>query len=207
LRESGSATLAYADATSPAVPVALFGAAWGGCCYAPLNFRLPVDSLQAQVTRLDKATLVGSHEITSRIGSIPTATTDEWMQMVATSSVGEPSTGHEPDPQGAAVILFTSGSSGMPKAALLSHDNLTSYVMETVEFASADSTDGLLLVAPPFHIAGTAAVLSSVYAGRRLLLLPAFSPEAGPGPDRGSYPCLRRPHHAGPDRAVHGRAP
>jgi acyl-CoA synthetase (AMP-forming)/AMP-acid ligase II len=35
-----------------------------------------------------------------------------------------------------------------------------------------------MLAAPPFHIAGVAAVLSSVYSGRRLLPLAAFTPEA-----------------------------
>ena len=35
-----------------------------------------------------------------------------------------------------------------------------------------------MLAAPPFHIAGVAAVLSSIYSGRRLLPLPAFTPEA-----------------------------
>jgi acyl-CoA synthetase (AMP-forming)/AMP-acid ligase II len=83
----------------------------------------------------------------------------------------------EPEPEVAAVILFTSGSSGTPKAALLTHDNLLSYVMETVEFASAEEDEALILAAPPFHIAGVAAVLTSVYSGRRLLPLPAFTPE------------------------------
>ncbi len=50
--------------------------------------------------------------------------------------------------------------------------------METVEFASAGEDEALLLAAPPFHIAGVAAVLSSVYAGRRLVPLPSFTPEA-----------------------------
>ena len=31
---------------------------------------------------------------------------------------------------------------------------------------------------PPYHVAGIAAVLSSVYAGRRIVQLPSFSPEA-----------------------------
>ena len=83
-----------------------------------------------------------------------------------------------PEPEGAAVILFTSGSSGAPKAALLSHDNLMSYIMDTVEFLGAGEEEALVLAAPPFHIAGVAAVLSSVYSGRRLLPLPAFTPEA-----------------------------
>lgn len=176
LSASGSATLTYADTTSLAVPVALFGAAWCGCSYAPLNFRLPADSLRAQVFRLDNPTLVGSGDITSSIGLTPSMPTGDWLNTLATSSAGENEDGYALDPERAAVILFTSGSSGAPKAALLSHDNLTSYVMETVEFACADSGERLLLAAPPFHIAGVAAVLSSIYSGRRLLTLPSFTP-------------------------------
>ena len=51
------------------------------------------------------------------------------------------------------------------------------YVMDTVEFAGAGEDEALVLAAPPFHIAGVAAVLSSVYSGRRLLPLPNFTPE------------------------------
>ena len=82
-----------------------------------------------------------------------------------------------PSPVRPAVILFTSGSSGTPKAALLTHENLLSYVMETVEFAGADDDEALMLAAPPFHIAGVAAVLSSVYTGRRIVPLAGFDPE------------------------------
>src|SRR5439155_23572359 len=34
-----------------------------------------------------------------------------------------------------------------------------------------------LVSVPPYHVAGTAAVLTSVYGGRRLLYLPQFAPD------------------------------
>ena len=52
-----------------------------------------------------------------------------------------------------------------------------SYILGTVEFASAPEEDAALVSVPPYHIAGIAALLSSIYAQRRMLLLPAFSPE------------------------------
>jgi acyl-CoA synthetase (AMP-forming)/AMP-acid ligase II len=48
--------------------------------------------------------------------------------------------------------------------------------MDTVEFAGSGEDEALLLAAPPFHIAGVAAVLTSVYSGRRILPLPSFTP-------------------------------
>ncbi|MEY2566966.1 MAG: hypothetical protein QOE35_1495 [Actinomycetota bacterium] len=77
-----------------------------------------------------------------------------------------------------AVLLFTSGTTGPPKAAVLKHDHLTSYVFGTVEFMGAGEDEATLISVPPYHVAGVSAVLSSVYSGRRIVYLPQFSPEA-----------------------------
>jgi acyl-CoA synthetase (AMP-forming)/AMP-acid ligase II len=76
-----------------------------------------------------------------------------------------------------AVLLFTSGTTGPPKAAVLKHEHLTSYIFGTVEFMGAEEDEAALISVPPYHVAGIAAVLSSVYAGRRIVYLPQFSPE------------------------------
>jgi acyl-CoA synthetase (AMP-forming)/AMP-acid ligase II len=77
-----------------------------------------------------------------------------------------------------AVLLFTSGTTGPPKAAVLRHDHLTSYVFSTVEFMGSEDDEATLVSVPPYHVAGVSAVLSSVYSGRRIVYLPQFSPEA-----------------------------
>lgn len=175
---TGAGTLAYADAGSIAVPTALFGAAWAGMTYAPLNFRLPPSSLAAQIERLEAPWTVASPEMADRLGLPADQSTTRWMSTVTTVANDDDGDGpYQPEPERPAVILFTSGSSGTPKAALLTHENLLSYVMETVEFAGADDDEALVLATPPFHIAGVAAVLTSVYAGRRILPMSGFDPE------------------------------
>ena len=176
LIDAGAHTLAFADVNSAAVPVALFGAAWAGAAYAPLNFRLPPASLAAQVDRLDRPATLATAELAGQLGATGARSTVDWWGEV--DGAGEEGTApYAAEPPGPAVILFTSGSSGTPKAAVLTHENLLAYIMETVEFIGADEDEALLLAAPPFHIAGVAAVLSSVYSGRRLLTLPGFTPE------------------------------
>ena len=178
LKANGAGTLAYADVSSAAVPTALFGAAYAGASYAPLNFRLPPESLRSQVARLDHPTVVASAALAPELADPPATERSAWLERLRAGADGTSAGEYEPEPERSAVILFTSGSSGSPKAALLSHDNLMSYIMDTVEFAGAGEEEALMLAAPPFHIAGVAAVLSSVYSGRRLLPLAAFTPEA-----------------------------
>jgi len=74
------------------------------------------------------------------------------------------------DPDATAVLLFTSGTTGEPKAAVLRHKNLASYVMSQ-EFASADEDEAALVSVPPYHIASVSSALSTVYIGRRVLQL------------------------------------
>nr|MCS5568802.1 fatty acid--CoA ligase family protein [Pseudomonadales bacterium] len=76
-----------------------------------------------------------------------------------------------------AVLLFTSGTTGAPKAAVLRQKHLVSYILGSVEFMGADEEEAALVCVPPYHIAGIAAVLSSVYSGRRVVQLANFSAE------------------------------
>jgi fatty-acyl-CoA synthase len=83
----------------------------------------------------------------------------------------------EQDPDDTAVLLFTSGTTGEPKAAVLRHRHLTSYVLESVEFLGAAPEEAALVSVPPYHVAGIAGVLSAVWSGRRLVYLSQFTPE------------------------------
>ena len=161
--------LAYLAEAHPSFPAALFGAALAGTQFVPLNYRLTEAQLEAQMKRISPAKL-----ITDKPVSI------EGISCVSQSDIlaGETAVTEAPDEDGAvAVELFTSGTTGEPKSAILRHSNLMAYIFGTVEFMSAGEDEAALLTVPPYHIAGIAAVLSSTYAGRRMVQLPNFTPE------------------------------
>jgi acyl-CoA synthetase (AMP-forming)/AMP-acid ligase II len=59
---------------------------------------------------------------------------------------------------------------------VLRHKHLVSYILGSVEYMGAAESDGLLMSVPPYHIAGMASVLSSIYSGRKIVQLPNFTP-------------------------------
>jgi malonyl-CoA/methylmalonyl-CoA synthetase len=78
-----------------------------------------------------------------------------------------------------ALICYTSGTTGAPKGAMLTHGNLLASA-EMLRLAWRWSEeDGLVLALPLFHIHGLGVgVHGSLLAGGRLLLLPRFESEA-----------------------------
>jgi acyl-CoA synthetase (AMP-forming)/AMP-acid ligase II len=167
------------DESSEAAPIALFGAAIAGIPYVPLNYRLADADLAALLARIAPAYLIGDVDRIERLNpgaghqAVSRAT---FVGAVEAADNSLPEL-EETDADIAAQI-FTSGTTAAPKAALLRHSNLLSYILGTVEFGSAAEEEAALVCVPPYHIAGIAALLSSVYAMRRVLLLPAFEPEA-----------------------------
>jgi acyl-CoA synthetase (AMP-forming)/AMP-acid ligase II len=180
LSESGRPRLGLLALNSEVVPIALFGSALAGRPFAPLNYRLADDQLGPLLVRLAPALLVGDAGMLSRaqhVSGLDPLSTDDFLVASATGAVRD-APGADGDPDAIAVLLFTSGTTGDPKAAVLRHRHLTSYVLSTVEFMSAGEDEATLVAVPPYHVAGIAAVLSSVYAGRRIVYLSTFSPEA-----------------------------
>ncbi|MBW2267943.1 MAG: acyl--CoA ligase [Deltaproteobacteria bacterium] len=176
VRRSGAKHLALLDVSSPAVPVALFAAAWAGVPFVPLNYRLTGDELHALLARIEPAYLVTEPERadTLRDRAAIVTTRQDFLAAARNNPTPEPSWSMDPDE--ISILLFTSGTTGTPKAAVLRHKHLVSYILGSVEFGAAAEDDAVLVSVPPYHIAGMASVLSSVYAGRRIVQLPNFDP-------------------------------
>jgi acyl-CoA synthetase (AMP-forming)/AMP-acid ligase II len=75
-------------------------------------------------------------------------------------------------------LIFTSGTTAMPKGVELTYLNLSLYVLNTMSPAdpSAEHEKTLLSVTIA-HVAGITAILSSIWGGRSLVILPQFDPE------------------------------
>jgi len=187
IRAAQVSQVALLDVASPALPLALFGAAWAGVPFTPLNYRLSGAELDALLERISPALLVTDSERAARLAQRPGLQVLAREDFIAHSTPGEADAAGEADappgdwsmqPEDPAVLLFTSGTTGAPKAAVLRHRHLVSYILSSVEFMGAAEEEANLVSVPPYHVAGVAALLSSLYAGRRIVQLAEFSPGA-----------------------------
>ncbi len=78
-----------------------------------------------------------------------------------------------------ALIMYTSGTTGKPKGAMLTHQNLQAQAMTCLDALSTRPDDVGSCVAPMFHIAALGAMTPLLYAGALSVIHPlgAFDPE------------------------------
>jgi acyl-CoA synthetase (AMP-forming)/AMP-acid ligase II len=180
VQESGAKHVAVLDVSSPAVPVALFASAWAGVPFVPLNYRLTGEELERLTAQIAPVLLITDAERMKTLGGLPNMELVERGDFLAQARSGESleMSSWPMDPDDIAILLFTSGTTGPPKAAVIRHKHLTNYILMTVEFGSSGEDDAALVSVPPYHIAGVAALTSGIYSGRRIVQLPNFSAEA-----------------------------
>ncbi len=75
-----------------------------------------------------------------------------------------------------AVIMYTSGTTGKPKGAVLSHHNLVWSSLGISHTLQWNYGDRFLLVAPMFHIGGLAPLATNVHKGVTSIFMPNFDP-------------------------------
>lgn len=134
-------------------------------CFVDRAFAPLIDAVKAD-TDLEHVVLIGE-------GDVPhTASYDD---LIGSSSPVVPDEGEETDP---VVLMYTGGTTGMPKGVLLDQraEMLNLYhVMMTLRIGR-DSVS--LLQTPMFHAASMFAVLGGPAVGAHTVTLPAFEPTA-----------------------------
>lgn len=161
----------------------LFGAAAAGAVVVPMNYR----AKSAEVAHLlrDSGTRVVFTE--ERYRDLIESARPESVECVIVLDGDYPLRRDESDALDEvvdvgdgdlAVILYTSGTTSLPKGVMLTHGALVGYVVGTTDAADGTDRGRTVLAAPMYHIAGLASLLNSTYTGRSVILLPQFDTPA-----------------------------
>jgi acyl-CoA synthetase (AMP-forming)/AMP-acid ligase II len=162
-----------------------------GATFVPLNFRAKTDELAYMISIADATTLAVDLRYLNLLAQIR-GDLPGLRSVIALDGQAEGTVDYESliagadadlsieavDDSDPTILMFTSGTTALPKGVVLSYLDLTSYVMNTMEPASEESSGVTLVSVPLYHIAGATAMMSSIWGGRTLVLLPQFEPQA-----------------------------
>jgi acyl-CoA synthetase (AMP-forming)/AMP-acid ligase II len=174
---SGAKRVGLIAGNSEWVPVLLFAGSFAGAPFVPFNYRLADDRLRAVCSRIAPAITVADLDSVARLDQLPDIRVLTLEQLDQAAAATTPDSEGSVDPDEVALWLFTSGTTGEPKAAMLRHRHLVAYVLSTVEYMSADEDEATLVSVPPYHIAAMAGILTNIYAGRRIVYVAQFDPK------------------------------
>jgi acyl-CoA synthetase (AMP-forming)/AMP-acid ligase II len=82
------------------------------------------------------------------------------------------------DDDDVSILMYTSGTTSLPKGVMLRFNDFTAYVVGNTDMADGTPRGTALLSAPLYHIAGATNIMTSLWTGRKLVLLPQFDPTA-----------------------------
>jgi len=178
----------------PFFPIAYFGILKAGAAVVPLNVLLKPREIAYHLRDSDaKAILAfaGTPELPIAEMVAAAVAGDTRVRVILMprdlpSLLRDDPAFHPPrrEPHETAVILYTSGTTGHPKGAELTHDNMvsnavTSYDMFRPAFDGAPEPYTTLITLPLFHSTAQSAQMNAcLYGGFRLVLMPRFDAAA-----------------------------
>jgi len=178
--------VAVLDTNSDRYVAAYYGAACAGAVFLPLNYRAKLPELEYMIASADvRALFVGERyagileQLRGRLsaGTVVVSLSGQiqgtrtYAELVAGHAIEEPVAVEDDD---VAILMYTSGTTARPKAVLLSHGDFTHYVTSNVELADGSPRGKALVCVPLYHIAGATNIMTNVWTGRTMILLPQF---------------------------------
>jgi fatty-acyl-CoA synthase len=192
LREQGVSMrdrVAYLGFNHPAFLVTMFAALRIGATFVPLNFRLTPSELEFIISDAGVHTVVADDAHKGALdvirGQLPCkryvgseSASDGWEGLEEVVLSSEPlAQGVHVDADEVALIMYTSGTTGRPKGAMLTHANITWNNVNSLNSVAVG--ERTLVVAPLFHIGGlNVTTLVTLQKGGEVVLHRNFDPGA-----------------------------
>ena len=175
--------------------VAWLGAIGAGCVAVPLNPQSPAPEITRELAIVGARAIVAGPAGIAPLVGVDRSTLPDLEFVLAPAGAQLPDVldvdalvvEADPTPMvpredgDLAALLFTSGTAGEPKAAMLTHDNLASNLrqVQANPVRAARPDDVALCVVPLFHVLGLNSILDlSLYAGATLVLVERFDPSS-----------------------------
>ncbi len=183
--------VAYLGFNHSAFFVAMFGALRLGATFVPLNFRLTgaeldfiINDSGVHTILADDAHIAVLDEVRDRLPCERyigvEAGGGAWESLTeilaSTAALAE---GADVDNDDVALIMYTSGTTGRPKGAMLTHGNITWNNVNALHGMTVGTNEVSLVVAPLFHIGGlNVTTLITMQKGGEIVLHRSFDPGA-----------------------------
>ncbi|WP_211214581.1 AMP-binding protein [Actinomycetospora chiangmaiensis] len=154
----------------------LFGAARAGVVLVALNWRLAGAEVRAILDDAEPSLLVCGRD---QLGLVPADRRPLVLEDAyeAWLDHGSPEVEHEPAPDDVVLQLYSSGTTGLPKGARLTHANLAFTPRMGREFYGMGPDSVNLVPSPLFHIGGIGYGLTSLGQGGHTILLSDLTPD------------------------------
>tara|TARA_A100001037_G_scaffold53946_4_gene46112 strand:- start:10513 stop:12021 length:1509 start_codon:yes stop_codon:yes gene_type:complete len=180
------------DVNTPAHVISFFAASRLDAIYVPLNFRGQGEELTFPLRHADPKVIVAGSRyvplideykdefqaVVRIIGSSEQNHYQGWLDLdsIIESADVDELIFPEGSPEDTAVLLFTAGTTGYPKAVMLKHSSFTSFLLTSLEPPNPEIIEKTLLTLPLYHVAGLQAVLAGIYGGRTIIMQRQFEP-------------------------------
>jgi fatty-acyl-CoA synthase len=166
--------VAYLGPNHPTFLEALFAAGLLGAVFVPLNWRLAPAELTYILQDSGTEQLITAQPSTLDVPATMTLG-EEYEASLAGSRTDQIDEAVDPDEP--CLILYTSGTTGKPKGAVLSHANIVWNSLNLLVDVDVTSDEVTLVAAPMFHVAAlNQTVLPTLLKGGCLVLMSSFDP-------------------------------
>jgi fatty-acyl-CoA synthase len=177
--------IAWLGLNHPDMLALLFACARLGAILVPLNWRLAAPELRAILADAEPKALVVETGFRDRIEPVPSChligcdfSEDGWTPLAGLCEHRTPA-GEIGAPEDAILIVYTSGTTGRAKGAVLSQSALLWNALNSAHMHDLTSADEVLTVLPLFHVGGlNIQTLPALHAGAGVTLQRRFEPGA-----------------------------
>jgi long-chain acyl-CoA synthetase len=172
--------VAIVSANHPGFVITYLAILRAGAVAVPLNPGSPAPELDRELAQVDVKALIigpgGDAHLDVRATTVPVLMMEDGAEAGASEEPAVPR-----DPGDLAALLFTAGTAGAPRAAMLTHGSLLANLEQVRRHPgqAIAPSDVLLGVLPLSHILGLNGVLGgALLAGASVVLVPRFDPKA-----------------------------